>query len=35
VESISELKSKAAELRQIADKLDEAANALADRKSVV
>ena len=29
MESISELKSKAAELRQIADKLDEAANALA------
>jgi hypothetical protein len=29
VEAISELKSKAAELRNIADKLDEAANALA------
>jgi len=29
VEAISELKSKAAELRKIADKLDEAANALA------
>jgi hypothetical protein len=29
VESIAELKSKAAELRQIAEKLDEAANALA------
>jgi len=29
VETISELKSKAGELRKIADKLDEAANALA------
>lgn len=29
MEAISELKSKAAELRKIADKLDEAANALA------
>ena len=29
MESIAELKSKAAELRQIAEKLDEAANALA------
>ena len=29
METISELKSKAAELRKIADKLDEAANALA------
>jgi len=29
VESIAELKSKAAELREIAEKLDEAANALA------
>jgi len=30
VEAISELKSKAAELRKIANKLDEAANALAE-----
>ena len=29
MEAISELKSKAAELRKVADKLDEAANALA------